>query len=425
MSRREDRALTDDFLNKEKHPTPVRISRVWLTRRGTAVSVLYRVEGDTASFRTPRAQCEHLDFLTDDDIRARLRAWKAAFNKARAYPEALPQFFDAPFEKALRSYLRETAQPTVVKAYLSYLTRIILPWLHAHADIDNLAQLEPETKSERRHLRAAIPRLAEYIDSRLNAPSTRIQCRLALRRFAEFLTTRRGLVLDLALLPKVRRPSSSEPTEPVLPGVRLPSREEMHAFLADLSPSREAWVLTVMASFGVRFGEALAFRRENLLSAEAVKGGLLKAFVDEGRVFLAAHIREAQKRDPAHKRAPKKGEYYGACLHKPLAQLLVSRLKSETWKPFAVEIPGEYFRTHEAVCALLVDAPGPLSLYRPHDLRRWSVTWGIAENPRDFFIVSRIHGHKSDETTRLYLDFFKQFAAIPNSESEDLKLIGE
>lgn len=407
--------MQENFLNSAKHisgtPGAIRISQLHWQRRGANghVYVSYRIEGDAAWHRSPRAQTKHLDSLPDAEIRKRLTKWRHRVSGTSDPTElVLPTFWTPKFETDFRQFLEETQRPATANATIRHLTKVILPWLVRNAQVNNLADFEPETRSARQRLRAKLPQLSQHIKTNLSSESYQKECRRALSSFRMFLVTRKDIHWDLASLPRAKKKYGDESAPIKLPGQSLPTRELMVDFLSGLEPSRAAYILTIIAALGVRVSEAMALEESWLMSKGEVLDGLFGRWVRDGRAFAVAAIRGASKRRDDHGDKPKRGTYQAVCLNRELAVLLLSRVVTDDeWAPFRAPAKGEYYRTTSRCRQLLLCGADPLCLYTLHNFRAWSITRAIGENPRDFYLVSRCHGHKDEQTTRGYYDEYK------------------
>ena len=421
--------MTTNFFDRSKHPMDgiYRLAKAWHVRRGKKgqVYVSYLLDGDRTPHRCPRSICQRLDALPDEEVRRQVRLWKNRNNKIPDPSELrLPVFWTTAFEQSLSKFFLESKKPDVASAYVSYVRRIVLPWLVRKAHLDRVEDLEPETRKARKALRALLPELHDHIKASFPASSTRKSCRQAITAFRDFLAQRHDVVWDLSALPRVKKRFDAAGDIQKLPGEVLPARKDMCDALTLLEPSRAAFILTALATLGIRFSEALALEINWFHAQDEVDSGVLAKFVADGKIFAVAKVREATKRNPEHGREPKRGVYVAAALNKPLAKLLLSRLQSAEWQSARLVDPREYYRVQRECTALIRKLPEPLNQYGLHDFRRWSITRGVLENPRDFFVISQIHGHKDEKTTRGYLDMYKALLVDARGAAGVLKVFG-
>lgn len=388
------------FLPKHRGSGPsLVITSVWFHRRGKQrqVYVGYKLlyEG---KFRAPRNLSAWLDDKDDAFIGKEVEEWQRRVNQDTDHiDEYFPDFFLKHRPEFLR-WCKKTAEPQTIEGYLSYLGRYVFPFF-----IQRLREPSPQKWGD--HL----TRWQEYLATKIQTPRGRNIVRTAFRRYLKFLKDRGAVkVLNLPINENERRLHREGEQ---LPG-DLPQWNDVYDWLVTLPAGRHRWVITLCAAFGVRVSEALAARHTDLIGSELLvdierTNDIVRQCVQKDLVVGFLNVYEAQKRKVSNevvkrtigdaKDDPKSGPYVAACSNGRLAGLIVDMIHR---KEYEGDANSDDIRKAIKVQAD-VKPEYPFSSYTPHDFRRLHITLQVFDL-ESFFLVSQVHGHASEETTKKY-----------------------
>ena len=176
------------------------------------------------------------------------------------------------------------------------------------------------------------------------------------------------------------------------------------------------WIVTLIAIFGVRIGEAMA-RTTGDLIGDADTDSLL-AYEDlikqamqtcQPKAFLIVDTaikkpirnKELARQHGEAEDDPKSGPYVAACLNMKLAEFLVEVIERRSEKDEPVYTEQDYPVLYHRVAEAIRNSVSPVfNKFSPHDFRRLSTTMKIMQVP-EFHLIGRLHGH-SAETSKKY-----------------------
>lgn len=376
------------------------VTSVWIQRRGKSntVSAGYKLI-DGGIFRCPRSTTAWLDDKEDVFVEKELEDWKARVNQDTGFrSEFFPDFFLRHKNEFIR-WCKKSAKGVSIEGYLFYLGRFVFPFFVQKMRENDIVKW-----------RSSYSDWDTFLATSLESLDSRNKARTALRRYLKFVEAKGDLKENL-LMPRNELARRSSREGDVIPG-ELPYWADITNWLRSLQPGKIRWVLTICAAFGVRISEGLAAEPEQLIGADDIDRAELGNRViqrarETGSMVAFLVVDEAQKRpvkDVSVVRIvgdvddePKTGPYTAGCSSPELGQLLLELCDA---KEFEGEI--EYDTVYNFIKSQAnIDQDYPFSSYSPHDFRRLHITLQTLDL-LSFFIVSQLHGQKSEDVAKRY-----------------------
>ncbi len=394
LTKIEDRTY---YADKHRNNPGCIVQNSWPRNDGPRTNVLYRLRGDRKIFKSPRNLTRWLDGLHIDKIKEELELWTRREN---GWDNSLEQALSQTYLEHRVRFLRwlsaggKTKSGTLAN-YEAHLARYIFPYFRKY-------RLKENQWGEN------LGKWSAWLATHPLETETRNRIRTAMRRWLKY-----GIHFGLwnTVVPTDERSNKSRDKRPI-PFDYLPTHKEVIQILQSLDPSRERWILTMVAGFGVRVSEALSMTNANIIgksqlatdaSSATFAANYAKKYANTAnKPMLMMDVNErVQDGDDEIIRIvkqeddiePKSGPYVAVCTDLDTARFIQTLVKG---REFDLQLSGSLYDIFDS----LSDG---YDEWRYHHFRKWHETWlGLGWGEED---AARCHGHSRIVSTKHYIQW--------------------